>query len=70
MKQQAVSTGLHFGLTSSVITTLVGLHSGINSMLVVVGGILTISIADSMSDGLGIHISKESDPTLSKMMFG
>ena len=69
MKQQAISTGLNFGLTSGVITTLgliVGLHSGTNSMLAVVGGILTIAIADSMSDALGIHISKESDPASSK----
>lgn len=64
MKNQAFNTGLNFGLTSGVITTLgliVGLHSGTNSMLAVVGGILTIAIADSMSDALGIHISKESD---------
>lgn len=69
MKQQAISTGLNFGLTSGVITTLgliVGLHSGTNSMLVVVGGILTIAIADSMSDALGIHISKESDVNSNK----
>ena len=69
MKQQAVNTGLNFGLTSGVITTLgliVGLHSGTNSMLAVVGGILTIAIADSMSDALGIHISKEGDPASSK----
>lgn len=65
MKQQAIDTGLNFGLTSGVITTLgliVGLHSGTNSMPAIIGGILTIAIADSMSDALGIHISKESSP--------
>lgn len=69
MNQQAISTGLNFGLTSGVITTLgliVGLHSGTNSMLAVIGGILTIAIADSMSDALGIHISKESDVNSTK----
>ena len=66
---KAVSTGLNFGLTSGVITTLgliVGLHSGTHSKLVIIGGIITIAIADSMSDALGIHISIESDDTSSK----
>lgn len=56
-------TGLSFGLTSGVITTLglmVGLHSGTHSRAVVIGGILTIAIADAMSDALGIHVSEES----------
>ena len=56
-------TGLSFGLTSGVITTLglmVGLHSGTHSRNVVIGGILTIAIADAMSDALGMHIAEES----------
>jgi VIT1/CCC1 family predicted Fe2+/Mn2+ transporter len=56
-------TGLSFGLTSGVITTLglmVGLHSGSHSRTVVIGGIVTIAIADAMSDALGIHVSEES----------
>lgn len=56
-------TGLSFGLTSGVITTLglmVGLHSGSHSRTIVIGGILTIAVADAMSDALGIHISEES----------
>jgi len=56
------ATGLSFALTSGVITTLgliVGLHSGTHSRMVVIGGILTIAISDSMSDALGIHISEE-----------
>ena len=64
MNNQAISTGLNFGLTSGVITTLgliVGLDSGTNSKLAVIGGILTIAVADAMSDALGMHISKESD---------
>jgi hypothetical protein len=45
--------GLSFGLTSGVITTLgliVGLHAGTHSRAAVLGGILTIAIADSLSD--------------------
>ena len=55
-------TGISFGLTSGVITTLglmVGLHSGTHSRAVVISGILTIAIADAMSDALGIHVSEE-----------
>jgi VIT1/CCC1 family predicted Fe2+/Mn2+ transporter len=40
---------------------IVGLHSGTGSKLVVLGGVLSIAIADSFSDALGIHISEESD---------
>lgn len=56
--------GLSFGLTSGIITTLgmmVGLHSGTHSRLAVIGGVLTIAIADAFSDALGIHISEESE---------
>jgi vacuolar iron transporter family protein len=56
-------TGISFGLTSGVITTLglmVGLHSGSHSRAIVIGGILTIAVADAMSDALGIHVSEES----------
>ena len=38
-----------------------GLHSGTHSKLVVMGGILTIAIADAFSDALGIHVSEESE---------
>jgi len=49
MKHQ-LKTGVSFGLTSGIITTLglmVGLHSGTQSRIAVVGGILTIAIADA-----------------------
>jgi len=55
-------SGVSFGLTSGVITTLglmIGLRSGTNSRLAVIGGILTIAVADAFSDALGIHISEE-----------
>lgn len=60
----STKVGFCFGLTSGVITTLglmVGLHSGTHSKMVVLGGILTIAIADAFSDALGIHISEESE---------
>jgi VIT1/CCC1 family predicted Fe2+/Mn2+ transporter len=56
--------GFSFGLTSGIITTLgliVGLHGSTHSSLVVIGGILTIAIADAFSDALGIHICQESE---------
>lgn len=59
----AIKTGLGFGLTSGIITTLgliIGLHSGTGSKVAVIGGILTIAVADALSDSLGIHISEES----------
>ena len=60
----SIKKGFGFGLTSGIITTLgmiVGLHSGTHSRLVVLGGILTIAVADAFSDALGIHISEESE---------
>jgi len=62
--RHSIRVGFSFGLASGVITTLgliVGLHSGTHSKLVVIGGILTIAIADALSDALGIHISEESE---------
>ena len=62
--KDSLRTGVSFGLTSAVITTLglmVGLQSGTGSKLVVIGGVLTIAIADAFSDALGIHVSEESE---------
>ncbi len=62
--KDSLRTGITFGLTSAVITTLglmVGLHSGTGSKLVVLGGVITIAIADAFSDALGIHVSEESE---------
>lgn len=64
--KHSLKVGFSFGLTSAIITTLgliVGLHSGTHSRMVVIGGILTIAIADAFSDALGIHISEESENT-------
>jgi VIT1/CCC1 family predicted Fe2+/Mn2+ transporter len=62
--RHSLKTGFSFGLISGIITTLglmVGLQSGTHSKLAVVGGILTIAIADAFSDALGIHVSEESE---------
>ena len=62
--RHSIKTGFSFGLTSGIITTLglmVGLHSSTGSKLVVIGGILTIAIADAFSDAFGIHFSEESE---------
>jgi VIT1/CCC1 family predicted Fe2+/Mn2+ transporter len=64
MPRHSIKTGLSFGLTSAIITTLglmVGLQSGTKSRLVVISGILIIAIADAFSDALGIHMSEESE---------
>ncbi|NPA16999.1 MAG: hypothetical protein GXO05_04565 [Aquificae bacterium] len=55
--------GVGFGLTSGVITTLsmlIGLSTISDSRAVVIGGILSIAIADAASDALGMHIAEES----------
>ena len=62
--RHSLKVGFSFGLTSGIITTLglmVGLHSGTHSKLAVIGGVLTIAIADAFSDALGIHVSEESE---------
>lgn len=61
--RQSFKSGINFGLTSAVITTLglmIGLSAGTGSRVAVLGGILIIAIADSLSDALGIHIVEES----------
>ena len=61
--KRSLKVGFNFGLTSGIITTLglmVGLNSSTHSKLVVIGGILTIAIADALSDAMGIHMTEES----------
>lgn len=62
--KDSLSVGVSFGVTSGIITTLglmIGLDAGTGSRLAVIGGILTIAIADAFSDALGVHISEESE---------
>ena len=62
--KRAFRIGFSFGLPSGIVTTLglmVGLNSSTQSQLIVIGGILTISIADSLSDAMGMHFAQESE---------
>ncbi len=62
--KDSLRTGFSFGITSGIITTLgliTGLNAGTHSKTVIIGGILTIAIADAFSDALGIHVSEESE---------
>jgi vacuolar iron transporter family protein len=59
----SIKAGISFGITSGVITTLgliIGLYTGTHQQLVVIGGVMTIAVADSLSDAFGMHLSQES----------
>ena len=61
--RESIKRGLSFGLTSGIITTLgimIGLNTGTSLRIAVIGGILTVAIADAFSDALGIHMAEES----------
>ena len=63
--KESIKKGIGFGVTSGVITTLglmVGLTATTQSQAVIIGGIITIAIADALSDAFGVHISEESNP--------
>ena len=67
--KNALKTGLGFGVTSGIITTLgliIGLYSGTQSRLAVIVGVLTIAIADACADSLGIHIAEEAKNSTSQ----
>lgn len=53
-----------FGISSGVLTTLgvmVGLMGATSSRLAVIGGILSIAIADSLSDAIGVYSLKKAE---------
>ena len=53
-----------FGSTAAIITNIsliVGLGSAQAGKMPIVGGLLTIAIADNISDSLGIHMYKEAE---------
>ncbi len=65
LMDKGTRTGIFFGATSGVITTLglmVGLQAGTQSVAAVFGGVVVIAVSDSMSDALGIHLAQEADP--------
>ena len=52
--EHPIQVGMSFGLVSGVITSLglvVGLTVGTQSQIAVIGGIVTIAVADSLSEG-------------------
>jgi len=62
--KRSLKVGFSFGVTSGIITTLglmVGLAFSTELKLAVIGGIITIAIADAFSDALGMHVSQESE---------
>lgn len=65
LRNKGARTGVFFGATSGVITTIgliAGLNAGTKSLVAVLGGILVVAIADAMSDAMGIHLAQEADP--------
>ena len=66
--KNSLMRGFSFGLTSGIITTLglmVGLYFGTHYWWVVLGGVLSIAIADACSDSLGIYVSEKASGNLS-----
>ena len=60
--KESYKAGISFGITSAIITILglmMGLYKTTSSKVIIVAGILTIAIADSLSDSLGIHLEEE-----------
>ena len=62
--KQSFKSGYSFGITSGIVTTLgliVGLSSGTHSELAVIGGILSIAIADGLSESMSMHVARKSE---------
>ena len=60
--KKSFKVGVSFGMVSGVLTTLgllIGLGVSTQSKTAVIGGILTIAIADALSDAFGVHLSQE-----------
>lgn len=56
--------GVSFGAVTSLITALgsvIGIYAGTGSKPIILGGLLSIAIADSLADAFGIQLSEESD---------
>lgn len=57
-------TGISFGLTTSVITSLgmiAGLYAATSSRLAVVAGVVIMAIADGLSDAVSLHTVEEAE---------
>ena len=72
MKNTSLKAGFGFGIASGVITTLgliIGLYASTNSVNIVLSGIITIAIADSFSDAIGMHLSQEAQGSCTKQIW-
>lgn len=70
--QKAINKGLGFGLTSGIITTLgliIGLSASTNDTRIVLIGIITIAVADALSDAFGVHMLEESSKASNKQIY-
>ncbi len=64
LKGRAATKGFSFGLTSGIITILgmiIGINTATNSRIAVIAGIVSVAVADTLSDSFGIHISEEAE---------
>jgi len=62
--RESFKSGSSFGVASGIITTLglvMGLSTGTHSIIAVIGGILSIAIADGLSESTAMHISRKSE---------
>lgn len=62
--RESLKSGVSFGITSGIITTLgiiLGLNASTHSKLAVIGGIISIATADGLSEAMGMHIAKKSE---------
>lgn len=72
MIKPSLRTGLSFGLTTGVITTIgiiIGLNASTHSKIAVIGGIVSLALVDSSADAIGIHISEESKEKTTKQIW-
>lgn len=59
-----LTTGISFGLTSGVITSLgmiVGMDAATSSKLAVIAAIVVMAIADGLADAVGLHVVEEAE---------
>ncbi len=62
--KRSLLAGISFGLTSGIITTLgvfIGIDVMTSSKQAVFAGIISIAIADSLADAVGIHLAREAE---------
>jgi len=63
--RHSIQRGIGFGLNSAVITILgviVGVHAGTNLKHAIIGAVLVVAVADSLSDSLGVLLTEKSVP--------